>query len=79
MNPVVPSNSTAIVDMSCLDILIISDVIKSSIVLNIIVIDVGNATDVTFVKNFPFTFSLFDSSANMNAGIPIVNTLVNVN
>ena len=79
MNPIVPNSSTASVDISCCDSLKWFEVINNNIVENNIVIDVGNATDATFIKNLPFTFSLFGSSARINAGIPIVNTLVNVN
>ncbi len=46
--------------------------------LKIIVIAVGNATLVTFIKKFPFTLSSFGSRAKINAGIPIVNVLVSV-
>jgi hypothetical protein len=44
-----------------------------------VVIPDGKALLITFFKKLPFTLSLLGSSANTNAGIPIVITLINDN
>ena len=39
---------------------------------------VGNDLDNTLIIKWPLTLSLFGSNANINDGIPIVITLINV-
>ena len=79
MNPVVPSNITATVDIVVFVILVMFAVTNNNIILKAIVNDVGKATFTTFNKKCFFILSLFGSRAKMNAGIPIVNVLVSDN
>ena len=39
----------------------------------------GNAFEITCLKKFPLTLSLFGSKAKINDGIPIVTTLIRLN
>lgn len=68
---------TAMVDVWLCDKLNILAMKTSNNMFITVVIPLGIALLITFMKNFPLTISWFGSSAKINAGTPIVRLLIN--
>ena len=69
---------TAIVDVCSFDMLSKLAKNTNNNIFTTVVIPLGIALLITFMKNLPFTLDLFGSSARINAGIPIVKLFIKV-